>query len=72
MAWKLKIWFGYDGWGGSGSPAFNENFGTKGAGVTRAEEVLADGYTVTTDGVYHHFPASAIVHIRLGEYELEE
>ena len=72
MAWKLEIWFGYDGWDGAGSPAIDEDFGTKAAGVTRAEENIADGYTVTTDGVYHHFPASAVTHVRLGEYEPEE
>jgi len=83
MAWNLEIWFGYDGWLDAESayylgvrrlsgPTLEEAFDTKNEGVTRAQELLADGYTVTVNGVYHHFPASAITHVMLKEYEPEE
>jgi len=72
--WKLEAWFGYNGWldDDHHKPAIDEDFETKAEGVTRAQVILADGYTETIGDVYHHFPAASISHVRLGEYEPEE
>ena len=75
MPWKLCIWFGYcSGVNGNAfdSPGLSEDVESRAAGKSRALEVLADGYTVEDDGEYHHFPASAVSHIKLYEYEEEE
>lgn len=74
MAWKLEVWFGFNGWmrDSQHEPTIDEDFDTKAEGITRGQEILADGYTVTIEGVYHHFPASSISRVRLGEYEPEE
>lgn len=72
--WKLEAWFGYNGWLGDefGRATVDEDFDTKAEGITRAQELLADGHTNTIDSVYYHFPASSISRIKLGEYEPEE
>ena len=74
MVWKLEVWFGYNAWidDNFNDPAVDEEFDTKAEGITRGQEILADGYTVTIDGVFHHFPASTVSHVRLGEYEPPE
>ena len=79
MAWKLSIWFGYSSVCGSGggdegfaSPALVEEVATKAAGNVRAQEILADGYTVVHDNVHHFFPVASITHIKLGEIIEEE
>jgi hypothetical protein len=70
MAWKLDVWFGFSD---RADPAVVEEFETKAAGITRGEEIIADGYTVTNgDGVFHHFPAHAVTHVRLGEIQPPE
>jgi len=66
MSWILKVWFGYSD---RSTPAIVEELNTKNAGISRAQEILSDGYTVTGD-VYHYFPASAITHIVLKEKEI--
>lgn len=69
MPWRLDIWFGYSD---RADPAIVRDFESKAEGIALAKEVLADGLTETVEGVYHHFPANAITHVRLGEYELPE
>jgi hypothetical protein len=68
MAWKLEIWWGYSS--KCAKAVFNEEFDTKAEGLTRAEEVLADGYTVSDPGSHQHSPPGGITHVDL--YELSE
>lgn len=66
MAWRLEVWFGYSD--RAADPPVKEEFETKALGIARGEEILADGYTDTGgEGAFHHFPASAVVHVSLEE-----
>ena len=63
MSWTLQIWFAYSD---RADPTIVEEFDTAGEGQTRADEVLADGYSVSDPGVEHHFfPAAAVTHVKL-------
>jgi hypothetical protein len=64
MSWTLKVRWGYRM--GSQAPV-NEQFDTKAEGLTRAAEVLADGYTVSEPGVHYHYPAAAVRFVSLIE-----
>ena len=64
MSWTLQVWWGYR----LGSlPPVNEQFDTKAEGITRAEEVLADGQTVDSPGLHYHYPAAAVRFVSLVE-----
>ena len=65
MAWRLKIWFGYDGWIGPISPVVEQDFGTKAQANTFGQSVIADGYQVEDGDMIHFFPGSAVVHMQL-------
>lgn len=68
MSWTLEVWWAYR----RGSlPPVQEQFDTKAEGVTRAAEVLADGYTVSSPGAHIHYPAPAIRFVSLTE-DVEE
>ena len=67
MAWKLEIWWGYSN--KCSCPIVDEAFDTKAAGIAVAQEVLADGYTVTSPGNHAFYPASGITHVSLIEIE---
>ena len=64
MAWKLSIWFGHSD---RADPALVEEVVNQAAGNARAQEVLADGYTVVIGDINHHFPAGAVTHVKLEE-----
>ena len=71
MAWRLEVWFGYSD--RAADPPVKEEFETKALGIARGEEILVDGYTVTgVDGAFHHFPGSAVAHVRLEEASIIE
>jgi hypothetical protein len=64
MSWSLVVDWEYR----VGSPAtLDEEFDTKAEGITRAAEVMADGYTISTPSSHEHYPAAAIRHISLIE-----
>ena len=63
MSWELAIWWGYSD--RCSIPALNEEFDTKNAGQVRAAEVLSDGFTVSSPGEHHHYPATGITHVSL-------
>jgi len=63
MSWQLKIWWGYNG--ESPSPPFNEAFNTKNEGLAAAASVISDGYTVSSPGEHHFYPAAGITHVSL-------
>ena len=63
MAWKLEIWWGYSD--KCAVQVIGEDFDNKADGITRATEILSDGYTVTSVGYHHFYPASAITHVSL-------
>ena len=65
MAWTLRIWFGYDGWDGSGSPAIDQDFGTKAQANTFGQSVLADGYQLDEGDVTNFFPGTAVTRMKL-------
>jgi hypothetical protein len=65
MAWELEIWWGYSN--KCSTPALKEEFNTKADGTTRAAEVLSDGYTASSPGEHHFYPASGITHVSLVE-----
>ena len=83
MAWKIEAWFGYEGWLDKKAsqktdtseflgPGVKEIFDVKQDAISRGEELLVDGFSATVDGVYHHFPASSVVHLKLSEVSGEE
>lgn len=65
MGWRLHVWFGYSD---CAVPAVVENFDTKLEAKNRGLEILSDGYLVDKSR-YHFYPASAVTHIELFEYE---
>jgi hypothetical protein len=69
MAWKLEIWWGYSS--KCSCPVLEEEFEEKSDGVTRATEILTDGYTISTPGSHDFFPAASITHVDLHEFSEE-
>ena len=69
MPWKLNIWFGFSD---CGTPVIVEEFEEKADGISRAQEILTDGYTENSPSLHEHWPASAITHIELFEFEEPE
>ena len=65
MSWSLQVWWGYSD--KCSQPPVDETFNTKADGITRATEVLSDGYTTSTAGSHHYYPAAGITHIGLIE-----
>jgi hypothetical protein len=63
MAWELEVWWGYSD--KCSRPVLEEEFDTKADGVTRATEILSDGYTVSGPGIHHFYPAAGITHVGL-------
>jgi len=64
MSWSLQIWWGYRR---GSNPPVDEQFGTKEDGLTRAAEILADGYTESAPGSHYHYPAAAVRFVSLTE-----
>jgi hypothetical protein len=65
MAWKLEIYWGYRG--RDSSPPLIEEFNTKAEGITRATEVLSDGYSIDAPGRHELYPASGITSVVLAD-----
>ena len=63
MAWELEIYWGYRG--SDSAPPLTEAFDTKAEGITRATEVLSDGYSIDVPGRHEHYPASGVTSVIL-------
>ena len=74
MSWVLRVWWSYSDRDRyrltileSRDADVTEEFDTKAEAEARAEEILENGYTISSPGMHDHLPAAGITHVSIYE-----